>query len=67
MKLKVIKRHYFNGIYKRIGEIYVTDIVKGKSLVKNGLCQDIKMPTRADKILENKKHPKTRKKAIKIK
>ena len=46
MRLKALKPHYFDQKYVQVGGIYITDIVKGKSLVKNGLCKEIKMPKR---------------------
>jgi hypothetical protein len=42
MKLKVLKPHYFEGEYRNKGDIYSADIIHGKSVVKRGLCVEIK-------------------------
>ena len=70
MKLKAVKAHYWDGEYKAIGSVYITDIVRGASLVKRGNCVEVELPKRPPKRelpKRNKQHPKTKKGAIKIK
>lgn len=69
MKLKVKKNHYYDGKYRVIGEIYITDVKFGTSAVKNGLCTEInyitleqkKMEVETKKKLKNLKKRKTKK------
>ena len=66
MKLKTLKPHYYERIFRVKNAIYFADKLHSERAVRNGLCEEIKLPTRKDKI-EDKQHPKTKKKAIETK
>ena len=54
MKLKAKKHHYHDGVYTFPGQTYMTDKLTGESRVKNGICEEVKLPSRTDKIAEKK-------------
>lgn len=66
MKLKTLKHHYWGNKFMRVGSVYMADRIHGGIVVRNGLCKELELPSRKDKI-EDKQHPKTRKKAIETK
>ena len=41
MKLKVLKPHYYEFIYRNVETTYTADKVHGESVVKRGLCEKI--------------------------
>ena len=57
MKLKTIKPHYLEGVYRDKGYEYITDKVFGESMVRRGICKAIDLPKRKPKRLT--KRPNT--------
>lgn len=68
MKVKAKKAHYWESKYVFEGQTYICDRVHGESVVRRGICVELSLPKRADKVKavkENKMQPKkkiTRKK-----
>ena len=50
MKLKTLKPHYHDGLYRVVSSVYMADKMHGESAVRNGLCEEIeKKPVKEDK------------------
>jgi hypothetical protein len=62
MKLKTLKPHYYESIYRAKNSVYFADRVHSERAVRNNLCIELELPTR-----EDKQHPKTKPKAIETK
>lgn len=59
-KLKTLKPHYYEGIYRNVGHIYTADIVHIALVVKRGICEEIKNTRKTPK-KETKKQPRSKK------
>ena len=55
MKLKTLKPHYHDGLYRVVGSVYMADKVHGESAVRNGLCQEIEKEDKKRKLKLEKK------------
>ena len=55
MKLRSLKNHYFDNEYRLTGSVYHTNKVKGESLVKRGICEEIKTEKKERKPRRKKK------------
>jgi len=54
MKLKTIIHHHYEGLYRPVGAVYFSDKIFGEMVVRRGICSEIAMPKREDKIAEKK-------------
>jgi hypothetical protein len=54
MKLQTIIHHHYEGLYRPVDSIYFSDKEHGERMVRRGICSEIEMPTRADKMAEKK-------------
>ncbi len=49
MKLKALKNHYYDGELRGVGTVYFADKVHSERAVRNGLCDEVKVPVKREK------------------